>query len=78
MRDMKQYPPLSITALACFPTSVPAATAARSMSPVESWGIPSLSTILGPWVPFPVEAQVTGLVHGRMDIEAEVSAIGYG
>ena len=23
------------------------------MSPVDSWGIPSRSSILGPWVPFP-------------------------
>ncbi len=33
-------PPDSMTALALRPTGVPAATAARSMSPVESCGIP--------------------------------------
>ena len=33
-------PPASITALAFSPTGVPAATAARSMSPVDSWTMP--------------------------------------
>ena len=45
--------PESIAALAFFPTSVPAATAARSMSPVESCGMLSLSTIFGACVPLP-------------------------
>ena len=46
-------PPDSITLLACTPTSVPAATAARSMSPVESCGMESVSTILGACEPLP-------------------------
>jgi hypothetical protein len=36
--------PASITALAWSPTGVPALTAARSMSPVESWTMPRSST----------------------------------
>ena len=32
--------PRSITALALSPTGVPAATASRSMSPVDSWTMP--------------------------------------
>ena len=39
--------------MACLPTSEPAATAARSMSPVESCGMSSVSTILGAWEPLP-------------------------
>ena len=46
-------PPAFMTAWAFLPTSVWALTAARSMSPVESWGIPRRFSILGPWVPFP-------------------------
>mmetsp|Transcript_14436 Transcript_14436/g.60227 ORF Transcript_14436/g.60227 Transcript_14436/m.60227 type:complete len:208 (+) Transcript_14436:237-860(+) len=46
-------PPDSITAFAFRPTSVPAETAARSMSPVESCGTPSASTILGACDPLP-------------------------
>jgi hypothetical protein len=42
-------PPASMTLLACWPTSEPAATAARSMSPVDSCGMESVSTILGAW-----------------------------
>jgi hypothetical protein len=38
-------PPASITALALMPTGVPAATAARSMSPVESCGMPCFATM---------------------------------
>mmetsp|Transcript_5933 Transcript_5933/g.25231 ORF Transcript_5933/g.25231 Transcript_5933/m.25231 type:complete len:204 (+) Transcript_5933:183-794(+) len=45
--------PASIAALACLPTGVPAATAARSMSPVDSCGVPSLASILGACVPLP-------------------------
>ena len=40
-------PPDDMTAIAWVPTSLPAATAARSMSPVESWGMLRASTILG-------------------------------
>jgi hypothetical protein len=46
-------PPAFMTASAFFPTSVPAETAARNMSPVESCGMPNKSSILGPCVPFP-------------------------
>ena len=45
--------PASIAALACLPTAVPAATAARSMSPVDSCGVWSLASILGACVPLP-------------------------
>ena len=37
-------PPVSMIALACLPTSVPAATAARNMSPVDSCGMLSSET----------------------------------
>ena len=40
-------PPAAITSLACLPTSLPAATAERSISPVESCGILRAWTILG-------------------------------
>mmetsp|Transcript_95271 Transcript_95271/g.275329 ORF Transcript_95271/g.275329 Transcript_95271/m.275329 type:complete len:216 (-) Transcript_95271:17-664(-) len=46
-------PPDSMTAFACFPTSVPSATAARSISPVLSCGAPTFSTTFGACVPFP-------------------------
>ena len=46
-------PPDSITDLAWTPISVPAATAARSMSPVESCGMPISATIFGACEPFP-------------------------
>mmetsp|Transcript_44239 Transcript_44239/g.116261 ORF Transcript_44239/g.116261 Transcript_44239/m.116261 type:complete len:210 (-) Transcript_44239:101-730(-) len=46
-------PPEAITSFACMPTSEPAATAARSMSPVDSCGISRVSTILGACEPFP-------------------------
>ena len=45
--------PRSMIALALRPTGVPAATAARSMSPVESCGMPSRSTRRTAWVPLP-------------------------
>mmetsp|Transcript_14053 Transcript_14053/g.46870 ORF Transcript_14053/g.46870 Transcript_14053/m.46870 type:complete len:235 (+) Transcript_14053:201-905(+) len=46
-------PPACMIAAACLPTSVPAATAARSMSPVESCGAPNLATSFGACVPLP-------------------------
>eukprot|EP00966_Prymnesium_polylepis_P324382 7380433-Prymnesium_polylepis.2 len=46
-------PPDAMTSFAFLPTSEPAATAARSMSPVESWGVLSLSTIFGACEPLP-------------------------
>jgi len=46
-------PPLSITALAFSPISLPLATASLSMSPVESCGVFSLETIFGACVPLP-------------------------
>ena len=46
-------PPLFITPSASLPSAVPAATAERSMSPVESCGIPSVCTILGACEPLP-------------------------
>src|SRR6188472_1907907 len=45
--------PASITAFALRPTGVPWATAARSMSPVESWTIPRVSSRRAACVPFP-------------------------
>ncbi len=45
--------PSSMIALAFSPTSVPAFTAARSMSPVESWIMPRSSIRIRAWVPLP-------------------------
>ena len=45
--------PLSMIALALRPISVPAFTAARSMSPVESWMSPCLAAISLACVPLP-------------------------
>src|SRR5262249_47935699 len=45
--------PRSMMSLARSPTGVAALTAARSMSPVESWTIPCLSTSRCACVPFP-------------------------
>src|SRR5689334_4888483 len=45
--------PRSITALALRPTGVPAATASRSMSPVDSWIIPRLACSRAACVPLP-------------------------
>src|SRR5690606_16420329 len=45
--------PASMIALALSPTGVCAATAARSMSPVESWRMPCFSTSRAAWVPLP-------------------------
>ena len=42
-------PPASITVLACRPSSVCALTAARSISPVEIWGIPYFSVMNWAW-----------------------------
>src|SRR5579871_3293890 len=46
-------PPAAMMSLACRPTGVPAATAARSISPVESWTMPYRSTSRCAWVPLP-------------------------
>ena len=45
--------PASITALACWPRGVPALTAARSMSPVEIWGMPYFWQMKAACVPLP-------------------------
>ena len=45
--------PASIAALACFPTVVPAATAALNMSPVDNCGVPNFVSIFGACVPLP-------------------------
>src|SRR3954452_8572193 len=45
--------PRAMTSLARRPIGVPAATAARNMSPVANWGIPSRSTTRTDCVPFP-------------------------
>mmetsp|Transcript_7763 Transcript_7763/g.29042 ORF Transcript_7763/g.29042 Transcript_7763/m.29042 type:complete len:223 (+) Transcript_7763:363-1031(+) len=45
--------PDSIACLASLPTVVPAETAARNISPVLSWGVPSFFSIAGACVPFP-------------------------
>jgi hypothetical protein len=46
-------PPASMTALAWRPSSLPAATAARNMSPVEICGMPKRSQTNFAWVPLP-------------------------
>src|SRR3990167_4235033 len=53
MRSSLTRPPDSITALACMPNGVPAFTAARSMSPVEIWGMPYFWQMNVAWVPLP-------------------------
>ena len=45
--------PLAMMSLACRPTGVWAATAARSISPVESWTMPYFWTSRCAWVPLP-------------------------
>ena len=45
--------PLAMIALTRLPISVPALTAARSMSPVESWMSPCLAAISLACVPLP-------------------------
>jgi hypothetical protein len=45
--------PCFITLEAFFPRGVPAETSARNISPVDNWGIPYVSTILGATVPLP-------------------------
>src|SRR3990167_5842790 len=53
IRSSETRPPLSITLLAFRPSSVPALTAARSMSPVEICGIPNFLVMKPAWVPLP-------------------------
>src|ERR1700722_16267401 len=48
-----QRSPRSMMCLTLRPTGVAALTAARNMSPVESWMIPYLSTSRCAWVPLP-------------------------
>src|SRR3954470_6670168 len=62
--------PAAITAFALRPISVPAATAALSMSPVESWTIARCSTRRLAWVPLPAP----GGPRRRMFIAAESPA----
>jgi hypothetical protein len=45
--------PLSISFLAATPSGVPALTAARSMSPVDIWGIANFCVMNVACVPFP-------------------------
>jgi hypothetical protein len=45
IRSSDTRPPASMTLLACRPSSVPALTAARSMSPVEICGMPNFSVM---------------------------------
>src|SRR5688572_15583439 len=45
--------PASITFFAATPSGVPAFTAARSMSPVEIWGMPNFSRMKFACVPLP-------------------------
>ena len=61
-------PPVSMIALACLPTSVPAATAARNMSPVDSCGMLSSETILGACVPFPARTRQLAALGGALRI----------
>ncbi len=68
-RSSETSPPASITSFACLPTSVPAATAARSMSPVLSCGMPSASTILGACVPLPAPGGPNRIMILRAAIE---------
>src|SRR4051794_25957646 len=53
MMSSPTRPPASMTDLALTPNSVPAATAARSMSPVEMWGTTKCWARRMAWVPLP-------------------------
>ena len=53
MISSETSPPESITFFAAIPIGVPALTAARSISPVEIWGIPNFSQINFACVPLP-------------------------
>ena len=46
-------PPSSMIFFAATPRSLPALTCARSMSPVEIWGMPYFSLMTLAWVPLP-------------------------
>lgn len=65
--------PLSMYALASFPTSVPAVTAARSMSPVDKCTTPNLSRIFSHCVPLPLAGApaITILGAAKRDVEEE-------
>ena len=66
--------PESIASFASFPTLVPAATAARSMSPVLSCGVFSRFTIFGACVPFPAPGGPKRMMIVRFWSAAAVSA----
>mmetsp|Transcript_1691 Transcript_1691/g.3689 ORF Transcript_1691/g.3689 Transcript_1691/m.3689 type:complete len:215 (-) Transcript_1691:37-681(-) len=70
-------PPAFMTAAALSPTSVLAETAARSMSPVESWGMPSRSSILGPCVPFPAPGGPNRIMMLRGQYVANLSSVSF-
>ncbi|MOA48152.1 hypothetical protein D3C78_1708580 [compost metagenome] len=53
MISSETRPPASMTFLASIPNGVPAFTAARSMSPVEIWGMPKCWVRNAAWVPLP-------------------------
>lgn len=53
MMSSDTRPPLSITPFTCWPSGLPALTAARSMSPVEICGMPNFSVMNRAWVPLP-------------------------
>ena len=53
MRSSLTSAPDSMMDLACRPSGVPALTAARSMSPVEIWGMPNFWQMNAACVPFP-------------------------
>ena len=53
MMSSETSSPRSMISFACMPSSVPASMAARSMSPVDSWTMPRLSTRRLACVPLP-------------------------
>src|SRR5690606_33421575 len=53
MMSSDTRPPDAITSFTCRPSSDSALTAARSISPVEIWGISKRSVINWAWVPLP-------------------------
>lgn len=58
MMSSDTSPPWSMIFFACLPSSVLAATCARSMSPVARWQHEYLSFIRGAWVPLPAETRL--------------------
>ena len=58
--------PASMISFAFFPRSLPEATSARNMSPVESWTMPKLSSIRFACVPLPAPGAPSKMIFIRV------------